>query len=72
MQMDYSEMHLFPWVSGVATSIPNFKNKSEKQGHAVFIFTTTDKDVNRYGRLSVFKCSLSLPLRSSFLLTVDL
>ena len=38
----------FPQVSGVATSIRTLKTELEKQGHAVFIFTTTDKDVNRY------------------------
>ena len=38
----------FPQVSGVATSIRTLKTELEKQGHTVFIFTTTDKDVNRY------------------------
>ena len=38
----------FPQVSGVATSIRTLKTELEKQGHDVFIFTTTDKDVNRY------------------------
>lgn len=38
----------FPQVSGVATSIRTLKHELEKQGHVVFIFTTTDKDVNRY------------------------
>lgn len=38
----------FPQVSGVATSIKTLKTQLEKQGHTVFIFTTTDKDVNRY------------------------
>lgn len=38
----------FPQVSGVATSIRTLKIELEKQGHTVFIFTTTDKDVNRY------------------------
>lgn len=38
----------FPQVSGVATSIKTLKTELEKQGHQVFIFTTTDKDVNRY------------------------
>ena len=38
----------FPQVSGVATSIRTLKMELEKQGHSVFIFTTTDKDVNRY------------------------
>lgn len=32
----------FPQVSGVATSIQTLKNGLEKQGHSVFIFTTTD------------------------------
>ena len=38
----------FPQVSGVATSIRTLKNELEQLGHTVFIFTTTDKDVNRY------------------------
>ena len=38
----------FPQVSGVATSIRPLKTELEKLGHTVFIFTTTDKDVNRY------------------------
>lgn len=38
----------FPQVSGVATSIKTLKTELEKLGHTVFIFTTTDKDVNRY------------------------
>lgn len=38
----------FPQVSGVATSIRTLKTELEKQGHMVFIFTTTDKAVNRY------------------------
>lgn len=38
----------FPQVSGVATSIKTLKRELEKLGHTVFIFTTTDKDVNRY------------------------
>lgn len=38
----------FPQVSGVATSIRTLKTELEKIGHTVFIFTTTDKDVNRY------------------------
>lgn len=39
----------FPQVSGVATSIRTLKTELEKLGHTVFIFTTTDKDVDRYG-----------------------
>ncbi|HEL9629172.1 TPA: glycosyltransferase family 4 protein [Streptococcus suis] len=38
----------FPQVSGVATSIRTLKTELEKLGHTVFIFTTTDEDVNRY------------------------
>lgn len=38
----------FPQVSGVATSIKTLKTELEKQGHTVFIFTTTDEDINRY------------------------
>lgn len=38
----------FPQVSGVATSIKTLKTELEKQGHTVFIFTTTDEAVNRY------------------------
>lgn len=38
----------FPQVSGVATSIRTLKIELEKLGHRVYIFTTTDKDVNRY------------------------
>lgn len=37
-----------PQVSGVATSIKTLKTELEKLGHTVFIFTTTDKAVNRY------------------------
>lgn len=37
-----------PQVSGVATSIKTLKTELTKLGHTVFIFTTTDKDVNRY------------------------
>ena len=38
----------FPQVSGVATSIRTLKTQLEKMGHSVFIFTTTDRDVDRY------------------------
>ena len=38
----------FPHVSGVATIIRTLMTELEKLGHKVFIFTTTDKDVNRY------------------------
>ena len=32
----------------VATSIRTLKTQLEKMGHTVFIFTTTDRDVDRY------------------------
>lgn len=35
----------FPQISGVATSIHTLKSALEKQGHSVFIFTTTDPHV---------------------------
>lgn len=38
----------FPQVSGVATSIRTLKEELEKNGHEVYIFTTTDRDVKRY------------------------
>ena len=38
----------FPQVSGVATSIRNAEDAVGKMGHTVFIFTTTDRDVDRY------------------------
>ena len=38
----------FPQVSGVATSIRTLKNELEKQGHEVYIFTTTDPDADEF------------------------
>ncbi|MCR4258397.1 glycosyltransferase family 4 protein [Streptococcus uberis] len=38
----------FPQVSGVATSIRTLKEELEKEGHEVYIFTTTDKNVKRF------------------------
>ncbi|AEF24792.1 glycosyltransferase family 4 protein [Streptococcus parauberis] len=38
----------FPQVSGVATSIRTLKDELEKQGHEVYVFTTTDKNVKRF------------------------
>jgi len=38
----------FPQVSGVATSIRTLKNELEKQGHEVYIFTTTDPDAEEF------------------------
>ena len=38
----------FPQVSGVSTSICTLKEELEKEGHEVYIFTTTDKAVKRY------------------------
>ncbi|APT18036.1 group 1 glycosyl transferase [Amylolactobacillus amylotrophicus DSM 20534] len=37
----------FPQVSGVATSIQTLKTGLEKQGHSVFIFTTTDPHMDK-------------------------
>ena len=37
----------FPQISGVATSIKTLKDALEKQGHNVFIFTTTDPHVQK-------------------------
>ncbi len=37
----------FPQVSGVATSIKTLKEALEKQGHSVYIFTTTDPHVDK-------------------------
>ena len=37
----------FPQLSGVATSIKTLKDALEKQGHNVFIFTTTDPHIKR-------------------------
>lgn len=37
----------FPQVSGVATSIKTLKDALERQGHNVFIFTTTDPNVKK-------------------------
>lgn len=38
----------FPQVSGVATSIQTLKQMLEADGHEVYIFTTTDKQVGPY------------------------
>ena len=37
----------FPQISGVATSIRTLKDALERQGHNVFIFTTTDPNVEK-------------------------
>ena len=37
----------FPQISGVATSIKTLKEALEKQGHNVFIFTTTDPHLEK-------------------------
>ena len=62
----------FPQVSGVATSIRTLKTELEKLGHTVFIFTTTDKDVNRYEDWQIirFQVCLSSPLRTAASLIV--
>ncbi|MEX2784346.1 glycosyltransferase family 4 protein [Streptococcus sp. H49] len=38
----------FPQVSGVATSIRTLKEELEKEGHEVYIFTSTDRNVKRF------------------------
>lgn len=38
----------FPQVSGVSTSIRTLKEELEKEGHEVYLFTTTDPEVKRY------------------------
>ena len=62
----------FPQVSGVATSIRTLKTELEKLGHTVFIFTTTDKDVNRYEDWQIIRISACrfLPLKIGELLIV--
>ncbi|UQS87502.1 glycosyltransferase family 4 protein [Nicoliella spurrieriana] len=54
----------FPQVSGVATSIKTLKNQLEKDGHQVYIFTTTDPHVDKetYER-NIFRFS-SIPFIS--------
>ena len=54
----------FPPVSGVATSIKTLRDQLEKQGHQVYIFTTTDPkvDTNVYER-NVFRFT-SIPFVS--------
>ncbi|BDR59547.1 hypothetical protein XA3_19880 [Xylocopilactobacillus apicola] len=37
----------FPQISGVATSIKTLKDDLEKKGHSVYIFTTTDPNVDK-------------------------
>nr|WP_321316130.1 glycosyltransferase family 4 protein [uncultured Ligilactobacillus sp.] len=37
----------YPQVSGVATSIKTLRNQLERQGHNVYIFTTTDPGVDK-------------------------
>ncbi|MBC1814442.1 glycosyltransferase family 4 protein, partial [Listeria booriae] len=36
-----------PQISGVATSIMIMENELKKQGHTVYIFTTTDPNADR-------------------------
>ncbi|KXT79322.1 glycosyltransferase family 4 protein [Streptococcus sp. DD13] len=45
----------FPQVSGVATSIRTLKTELEKLGHTVFIFTTTDKDVEGFDDWTIIR-----------------
>ena len=37
----------YPQVSGVATSIKTLREQLERQGHNVYIFTTTDPGVDK-------------------------
>ena len=69
----------FPQVSGVATSIRTLKTELEKLGHTVFIFTTTDKDVNRYEDWQIIRIPsvpffafkhLPLPSNTSWILSI--
>ena len=50
----------FPQVSGVATSIDTLRSQLEQKGHTVYIFTTTDPDVEK----NVYE-------RNVFLLPID-
>lgn len=45
----------FPQVSGVATSIRTLKTELEKLGHTVFIFTTTDKDIEGFDDWTIIR-----------------
>lgn len=51
----------FPQVSGVATSIRTLKEELEKEGHEVYIFTTTDKHVKRFEDPTIIRLP-SVPL----------
>ena len=48
MRIGFFTVTYFPQVSGVATSIRTLKNELEKQGHEVYIFTTTDPDADEF------------------------
>ena len=52
----------FPQVSGVSTSIRTLKEGLEKEGHEVYIFTTTDRNVKTL-QLFVYQVSLLFLLR---------
>lgn len=54
----------FPQVSGVATSIKTLKEQLERNGHQVYIFTTTDPHVDKnYYEENIFRFS-SIPFIS--------
>lgn len=44
----------YPQVSGVATSIKVLREQLERQGHNVYLFTTTDPKVKRSLRTKYF------------------
>lgn len=44
-----------PQVSGVATSIMTLKTELEKMGHMVFIFTTTDRDIEGFDDWTIIR-----------------
>lgn len=45
----------FPQVSGVATSIRTLKEELEKEGHEVYVFTTTDRNVKRFENPTIIR-----------------
>lgn len=58
----------FPQVSGVATSIDTLRSQLEQKGHTVYIFTTTDPDVEKMSMSAMYFALLAFRL---FLLPID-
>lgn len=58
----------FPQVSGVATSIDTLRSQLEQKGHTVYIFTTTDPDVEKMSMSAMCFALLAFRL---FLLPID-